>query len=243
MELGPRIIFRIGNVPISETVCWSVIVSLVILVFGLFATRKMQTVPRGAQLLGEILVGFVYKMVKDVMGDVSEKFAPYCGTLIVYLGLGSMLGILDLRPITADLNCTFPLAVVTFILIHYNAIKVQTAKGYIKELSSPYPFMLPLNILSDTMFPITLACRLFGNILAGVILMALVYSGLHTASAALVEVFTGELAKDAVVPFFQIGWPLVLNFWFDMFEPILQAYIFTMLTMVFIDNGRHPVED
>ena len=103
--------------------------------------------------------------------------------------------------------------------------------------------MLPLNILSDTMFPITLACRLFGNILAGVILMALVYSGLHTASAALVEEFTGELAKDAVVPFFQIGWPLVLNFWFDMFEPILQAYIFTMLTMVFIDNGRHPVED
>lgn len=243
MELGPRIIFRIGNVPISETVFWSVIVSLVILVFVFFATRKMQTVPRGAQLLGEILVGFVYKMVKDVMGDVSEKFAPYCGTLIVYLGLGSMLGILDLRPITADLNCTFPLAVVTFILIHYNAIKVQTAKGYIKELSSPYPFMLPLNILSDTMFPITLACRLFGNILAGVILMALVYSGLHTASAALVEVFTGELAKDAVVPFFQIGWPLVLNFWFDMFEPILQAYIFTMLTMVFIDNGRHPVED
>lgn len=243
MELGPRIIFRIGNVPISETVCWSVIVSLVILVFVFFATRKMQTVPRGAQLLGEILVGFVYKMVKDVMGDVSEKFAPYCGTLIVYLGLGSMLGILDLRPITADLNCTFPLAVVTFILIHYNAIKVQTAKGYIKELSSPYPFMLPLNILSDTMFPITLACRLFGNILAGVILMALVYSGLHTASAALVEVFTGELSKDAVVPFFQIGWPLVLNFWFDMFEPILQAYIFTMLTMVFIDNGRHPVED
>ena len=118
MELGPRIIFRIGNVPISETVCWSVIVSLVILVFVFFATRKMQTVPRGAQLLGEILVGFVYKMVKDVMGDVSEKFAPYCGTLIVYLGLGSMLGILDLRPITADLNCTFPLAVVTFILIH-----------------------------------------------------------------------------------------------------------------------------
>ena len=60
MELGPRIIFRIGNVPISETVCWSVIVSLVILVFVFFATRKMQTVPRGAQLLGEILVGFVY---------------------------------------------------------------------------------------------------------------------------------------------------------------------------------------
>ena len=243
MELGPRIIFRIGSIPISETVCWSVIVSLAILLFAFLATRKMQTVPHGAQLLGEILVGFIYGMVKDVMGDVSNKFAPYCGTLIVFLGLGSMLGLLDLRPITADLNCTFPIALVTFILIHYNAVKVQTAKGYIKELSSPYPFMLPLNIISDSMFPVTLACRIFGNILAGVILMSLVYSGLHTASAAIVKAIVGGgIDKESVIPFLQIGWPLILNFWFDMFEPILQAYIFTMLTMVFIDNGRHQVE-
>ena len=87
MELGPRIIFRIGSVPISETVCWSIIVSLAILLFAFLATRKMQTVPHGAQLLGEMLVGFVYKMVKDVMGDISDKFAPFCGTLIVFLGL------------------------------------------------------------------------------------------------------------------------------------------------------------
>lgn len=243
MSLGPRIIFRIGDIPISETVCWSVIISIAILVFAFLATRKMQTVSKGAQLLGEILVGFVYKMVRDVMGDVTNKFAPYCGTLIVFLGLGSMLGLLDFRPITSDLNCTFPIALVTFIMIHYNAVRAQTAKGYIKELSSPYPFMLPLNIISDSMFPVTLACRIFGNILAGVILMSLVYSGLHTASAALVNVFAaGEISREAVIPFFQIGWPLILNFWFDMFEPILQAYIFTMLTMVFIDNGRHPVE-
>ena len=243
MELGPRIILKIGNIPISETVCWSVIVSLAILLFAFLATRKMQTVPHGAQLAGEVIVGFVYKMVKDVMGDVSEKFTPYCGTLLLFLGLGSMLGLLDLRPVTSDLNCTFPLALVTFIMVHYNAVRAQTAVGYIKELSSPYPFMLPLNIISDSMFPVTLACRIFGNILAGVILMSLVYSGLQTASAALVNVFAGgAVARDSVIPFFQIGWPLVLNFWFDMFVPILQAYIFTMLTMVFIDNGRHPVE-
>ena len=120
MELGPRIIFFFFCVPISETVCWCLIVSIAILIFAFLATRKMQTVPHGAQLLGEMLVGFVYKMVKDVMGDVSEKFAPYCGTLIVFLGLGSMLGLLDLRPTTSDLNCTFPLALVTFVLIHYN---------------------------------------------------------------------------------------------------------------------------
>ena len=66
---------------------------------------------------------------------------------------------------------------------------------------------------------------------AGVIIMTLVYGGLKTLSTMMIP-----------VPFLQIALPLPLNFWFDMFEPILQAYIFTMLTMVFIDNGRHPVE-
>ncbi|MDO4177408.1 MAG: FoF1 ATP synthase subunit a [Bacillota bacterium] len=231
MELGPRVIFSIGPVDVTETVCFGWIISICILIFAYFATRRMTQVPRGAQGVGELLVGFVYNMVKDVMGDVSEKFAPYIGTLIVFLGMGSMLGLLELRPITADLNCTAPLALVTFILIHYNAVKAQTAVGYIKELSSPYAFMLPLNIISESMFPVTLACRIFGNILAGVIIMSLVYSGLKTLSLIL-----------APVPFLQIAIPLPLNFWFDMFEPILQAYIFCMLTMVFIDNGRHPVE-
>ncbi|MCQ2547176.1 MAG: F0F1 ATP synthase subunit A [Clostridia bacterium] len=231
MELGPRVIFSIGPVNITETVCFGWIISILILVFAYFATRKMTQVPHGAQGVGELLVGFVYDMVKDVMGDVSEKFAPYIGTLIVFLGFGSMLGLLDLRPITADLNCTAPLALVTFILIHYNAVKAQTAVGYIKELSSPYAFMLPLNIISESMFPVTLACRIFGNILAGVIIMSLVYSGLKTLSLIMLP-----------IPFLQIALPLPLNFWFDMFEPVLQAYIFCMLTMVFIDNGRHPVE-
>ncbi|MDD4200414.1 MAG: F0F1 ATP synthase subunit A [Eubacteriales bacterium] len=231
MELGPRVIFSIGPVDVTETVCFAWLVSIVILIFAYFATRRMTQVPKGAQTVGEILVGFVYNMVKDVMGDVSEKYAPYIGTLIVFLGFGSMLGLLELRPITSDLNCTAPLALVTFVLIHYNAVKAQTARGYIKELASPYAFMLPLNIISETIFPVTLACRIFGNILAGVIIMSLVYGALETLSEMLVP-----------IPLLQIAIPLPLNFWFDMFEPVLQAYIFCMLTMVFIDNGTHPVE-
>lgn len=231
MELGPRVIFSIGPVNVTETVCFGWVISIVILIFAFFATRNMQKIPKGVQNVGELLVGFIYNFVKDVMGDVSEKFAPYIGTLIMFLGLGSMLGILDLRPITADLNCTVPLALVTFILIHYNAIKAQTFPGYMKEMASPYAFMWPLNLISECMFPVTLACRIFGNILAGVIVMSLIYGALETFSEALLP-----------IPFLQIAIPLPLNLWFDIFEPILQAYIFCMLTMVFIDNGRHPVE-
>lgn len=232
LEVGPRIIFRIGSVNFTETVIFAWIISIIILIFAFCATRNMQRIPKGAQLIGEILVGFIYNMVRDVMGEIGEKFAPYMGTLIVFLGFGSMLGLLDLRPITSDLNCTLPLAIVSFILIHYNAIRVKGFIGYNKHMASPYAFMWPMNLISECMFPITLACRIFGNILAGVIVMSLIYSALAAASHAL----------GSFIPFFQIGVPLPLNFWFDMFEPILQAYIFVMLTMVFIANGRDAEE-
>ena len=234
MELGPRIIFQIGSLQISETVVFGWIVSIVILIFVFAATRKMEKIPKGAQAAGELFVETVYNMVEETMGKENLKFAPYIGTLLAFLGLGSMLGILDLRPITADINTTVPLALVSFVMIHFNAIRAKTARGYVKDLASPYAFMLPLTVLDDLFFPVTLAMRLFGNILAGVIVMSLLYGGLESLSAML----------GSEVPFFQIAIPLPLNFFFDMFEPILQAYIFVMLTMVFTSNGmKEEVED
>lgn len=233
MELGPKIFAKLGDTPIiTETVVWGWIFSILILVFAFLATRNMQRIPKGFQAVAEWIVEFVYKMVIDVMEDVGERFAPYIGTLLIFLVPGSMLGLLDCRPLAADLNCTAPLAIVSFIMIHYNAIKVKTAKGYLKELSSPYAFMLPMNILSDSMFPITLAMRLFGNLLAGVIVMTLVYNGLESLSAMC----------GSFIPFFQLIIPLPLNGFFDMFEPVLQGYIFVMLTMVFTANGRKVEE-
>lgn len=233
MELGPRIIFTIGNVNITETVVYAFFISVLIVIFAFLATRKMDRVPKGFQAVGELLVGTVYKMVGDTMGKENLKFAPYMGTLLVFLGFGSCLGLFGLRPITADLNCTVPLALISFVMIHYNAVRAQSGLGYIKHLASPYAFMFPMNILSDSVFPITLACRIFGNILAGVIIMSLLYGALGSASAAL----------GSPVPFFVIALPLPLNFFFDMFEPVLQAYIFVMLTMVFTSNVMHVEED
>ncbi|MDO4196707.1 MAG: F0F1 ATP synthase subunit A [Prevotellaceae bacterium] len=232
MELGPKIIWQLGPVPITETVVWGWIFSVLILIFAFASTRNMQRVPKGLQAVAEWIVEFVYNMVRDVMGEVGERFAPYMGTLLIFLVPGSMLGLLDCRPLAADLNLTAPLAIISFVMIHYNAVRVKTAKGYIKELASPYAFMLPMNILSDSMFPVTLAMRLFGNLLAGVIVMTLFYSALETLSAMV----------GSPVPFFQLILPLPLNAFFDLFEPVLQGYIFVMLTMVFTSNARQ-VED
>ena len=137
MEVGPRIIFKVLGQNVTETVIFGWIITIAILIFAFCATRNMQRVPRGAQLVGELLVGFIYNMVHDAMDELTDRFTPYMGTLIVFLGLGSMLGLLELRPITADLNCTAPLALISFIMIHYNSIKARGFIGYNKHMASP----------------------------------------------------------------------------------------------------------
>jgi len=233
IELGPRIIFYIGHVAVTETVCFAFLISVVIVIFAFLATRKMTRVPKGAQLLGEMLVGLVYNITKDAMGEKrSEKFAPYMGTLLTFFALGSCLGMFGLRPIAADLNCTVPFAVISFVMIHYNAVRAHTAKGYMKHLAEPYAFIFPFNVLSDLMFPVTLGMRIFGNLLAGFIVMTLMYHALGVLTNGI----------GSAVPFFQIAIPLPFHLFFDLFEPGLQAYIFVMLTMVFTANGSDVEE-
>ena len=227
MELGPRIIFSIGGLNITETVCYAWIISIVMIAFALISTRKMSRTPKGSQAFAELIVEFIYNLVGNTMGKQHTNFAPYIGTLFIFLIFGNSLGLLEQRPITADLNTTFALAGITFILIHYNAARTKTLKGYIKHLSDPYPFMLPINLVGELAFPLSLSFRLFGNITGGVIIMALLFGGLEGVTEGM----------EITIPFLLIGVPLPANFFFDIFEPILQAFIFTMLTMVFIANG------
>jgi F-type H+-transporting ATPase subunit a len=227
MHLGPRIIYSIGGINITETVLYSLIVSAVMIAFAFISTRKMRRIPKGSQAFAEWIVESIYNLVANTMGKENIRFAPYIGTLFIFLILGNSLGLYEQRPVTADLNTTFALAGITFVLIHYNAIRSQTLKGYIKHLSSPYPFMLPINMVGELAFPLSLSFRLFGNITGGVIIMALLFGGLEGITEGM----------EITIPFLLIGIPLPANFFFDIFEAGLQAFIFTMLTMVFISNG------
>ncbi len=227
MNLGPRIIFSIGGVNVTETVCYAWIVSLILIAFALISTRNMKRIPKGSQAFAELIVEFIYNLVGNTMGKQNTNFAPYIGTLFLFLVFGNSLGLFEQRPVTADLNATFALAGITFVLIHYNAIRTKTLKGYIKHLSDPYPFMLPINLVGELAFPLSLSFRLFGNITGGVIIMMLLFNGL--------EGITENM--EITIPFLLIGIPLPANFFFDIFEAGLQAFIFTMLTMVFIANG------
>ena len=228
-NIGPRIImsFGDGSVYITETVFFAMIVAAVLIILALFSTRKMEKYPKGPQVIAEFLVEFAYKFVGETMGKHNQNFAPYIGTLFSFLALGSALGLFGFRPMTADVNAAFAMSSITFILIQYNSIRTRGIKGYLGHMADPYPFMFPIKLIEEISFPVSLGFRLFGNILGGAIVMALIMTALGGLSHML----------HLPIPIFEAIIPLPFNLFFDVFEPLLQSFIFTMLTMVFISKA------
>lgn len=210
---GPEVVLEIGDFQLSQTVTVTWFIMAVIMIFTLIATRKKETVPKGLQNFVEVIVEAIYGLVKQTMGEHRLNYAPYMGTLIIFLGVANISGMFGLRPPTADVNTTMALAVMTFIAIH-GLGTLNKGGSYFKGFLEPFPLLLPLNIIGELATPISLGFRLFGNIVGGMIIMSLLY---------------GALGWFALVPV-----PAVLHVYFDLFAGLLQSFIFTMLTMVFV---------
>lgn len=225
-NLGVRKIigFADGKVFITETVLFGMIVAVVLIVLAFFLTSRLEKVPRGKQIIAETIVDFIYNLVGNNMGKHNLRFAPYIGTLIIYLVFCNATGLFGVRPVTADVNITFAMSTITFMVIQASSIRANGLLGYGKHMCKPYPFMLPLNIIEQISLPVSLGFRLFGNITGGMIIMAMAFTALGHACHSL----------HLPIPILEAVIPLPLNLFFDVFEPVLQAYIFTMLTMTFL---------
>ncbi|GHU63957.1 ATP synthase subunit a [Clostridia bacterium] len=224
-----------NGVYITETTCWAVIVAVCMIVVGLIGVRKLERNPRGMQAIAEFIVEIVYKFVKDNMGKGCVRFAPYIGTLFLYLLACNAVGLIGARAPTADMNFAFAMGVLVFFVIQCGSIKARGLGGYLKHFADPFPFMIPIKVIEEITFPISLSFRLFGNILAGVIIVELYMHLMGSISEKLGMIF----------PFMQIGTPLPVNAFFDIFEPFLQAFVFSMLTMGFVAKAVavHGSED
>lgn len=225
---GPRIVFYIGDIPVSETVTVTWFIMGLLLIFSLVATRNLKREPKGLQLFVEELVKVINGLTKQNMGEHNTSFAPYVGTLLIFIGLSNVAGLFGFRPPTADLNTTMCLSITTFVLTQFFGLKSKGLGNYSKGFLQPMPFLLPLNIIGELANPVSLGFRLFGNIVAGVIIMSLLYGALGG--------FT-EMLLGLTVPLFQTGVPAILHIYFDLFAGLLQSFIFTMLTMVFISGA------
>ena len=196
------------------------LVMLLLVGFAYAANRKIKKatdVPDTFQNIVELVVESLDRMVENVMGSNAKYFANYVGTIFCFILLSNISGLLGLRPPTADYGTTLALALMTFSIITFQKFKHQHVSGVIKGLCDPWPFWAPINLIGDVAIPVSMSLRLFANILSGTMMMALIY---------------GLLPKVAT-----IAWPAALHAYMDVFSGALQAYVFAMLTMVFIANA------
>ena len=211
---------------ISETTIGIWIVMAVLIALSLYVRAKSKNwdstkKPEGLQNFAELCVGGFINFFNGSAHVKMSFLAPWFFTLFVFLFLSNILGVFGLRPPTADWGLTFPLALVSFILIQFSGL-YSRPKSYLKGIflePSPWTafFFAPLNIIGELVRPVALSFRLFGNILGGFILMSLLYN-------------------LAPVPL-RLGFPVPLHLFFDLAVGLLQAFIFTVLSLAFIGGA------
>lgn len=235
----------LGPINIVTQTTITLLVTTLLLIWAAWAlTRKIQKRPAGPQVIVEKLVTMLYGLVGDTMGKHNLKYAPYIGTLFLSSFTGSLLGMTGiLRSSTADLSVTIAWALVTTGLVWYNSIKANGFLGWLKGFTEPVVVMTPMNIVSEIAQPISMGFRHFGNVAGGSVLTSLIYGALAAASSLLFG-WMEESVAACMPPIFQAGIPAVLSIYFDLFSGFVQAFVFCLLTMVYVGSASPPpVED
>lgn len=210
---SPEIFGITIDITSSILIQWCVILILGIGAFLL--TRNLKLKPNKKQSALEKLYQGIRDLQVGIMGEEYESFLPYIGTLMIYLLVLNLTGLLGVVPPTADLSVTVSLAFTSFLVVNLNAIKKHGIAAYGRGFMHPYAFMLPINIMERFVLLISLSLRLFGNMMAAVVLVELVYHAL-----------------GSIGMFAQFGSPIIVHAYFDLFDGALQMIVFSMLTMI-----------
>lgn len=226
---GARLI-DVAGFQISETilVTWIVMAALIVLAAAArIALKKFETIPRGVQNIIEMIVETINNLTADTMGEENIRFAPFIGTMFIFILFLNLSGLFGLKPPTSDVNTTLGFGVVTFLAIQAAGIFQKGVIGHFKSYFEPMPVLFPVNVIGDIATPISLGFRLFGNVIGGVIISFLLYGALGALSAKI----------GVSIPVFQMIIPVFAHAYFDLFSGFLQSFIFIMLTMIFITNA------
>ena len=235
---GAHVFFTIdlpfGGLPISEAQVNSWLVILSLFFFCLFLTHGLKTTNISKrQIAAEWIVEKVEGLVRSNMGEFFMGFGPYIAAILGLSACSSLLTLVGLFPPTSDINIVGGWALMTFFLITYYKFKAGPWI-YIRSFGEPVPFLAPLNIISEVATPISMAFRHYGNVLSGSIISVLIAALLTTLSQLIFGKLPGVLGE---FPFLRIGLPAILSVYFDLFSGGLQAFIFSMLTMLYVSGG------
>ena len=229
----------LGGLPITESQVNSLLVILSVFALCLYLTHGIkEKAETKRQHIAEWIVEKVEGLVNENMGEYFAGFAPFIAAVLGLSAFSSLLSLLGLYPPTSDLNIVAGWAILVFVLITYYKNKCGPII-YAKSFAQPVALLLPINIISEVATPISMAFRHYGNVLSGTVISVLVAAGLQGLSSLLLGWLPGALGE---IPLLQIGIPAVLSVYFDVFSGCLQAFIFAMLTMMYVSGG-FPAEE
>ena len=223
------------------------ILAIIILVLG---TRNLSVDnPKGFQLLLEEYYKFIENTFLANYRDYKKRFIPFFSALFAFILLsnlsvflfpfimmyekeGNMLVIKPFfRTATADINTTLGLAIIVTVLFVTCWVKRIGIIGIFKELCHPFFIMLPINIIGELAKPINISMRLFGNMFAGLVIIGLLYG---ISFNNVLSTWTFHLLKGSFS--FAVAWPAALQLYLDLFIGILQAFVFTVLSSVYVEQ-------
>lgn len=207
----------LGGMLISETIVVTWLVMAILIIFSYFVRffllKSFKEIPSGIQNIIEFSIESIEKFSRGILGETGGDIAPYVFTLAAFIIFSGFIELLGLRAPTADLSMTATLAIITLLLINYFAIRHKGLMGRIKDFGKPVFFIAPIKVLVELALPVSLSCRLFGNMLGGLIVMDILYM---------------------VVP---IGIPAFISIYFNVFHALIQTFVFILLSLTFIKEA------
>lgn len=216
-QLDVQTVFTIpifGGIKIAESVVvmWIIMAALVVLSISLVRNLKVEN-PGKKQLFLEVCISKFYGFFEDLLGEKGKGYIPYLMSVGLFIGVANLIGLFGFKPPTKDLNCTIALAAMSIILVEFAGIRSKGIKKWAKGFTQPVAIITPINVLEIFIRPFSLCLRLFGNVLGAFVIM--------------------ELIK-AVVPMVV---PLAFSFYFDIFDGLIQAYVFVFLTSLYLKEA------
>jgi F-type H+-transporting ATPase subunit a len=220
--ITPRVVFRFdvlgAHVKVVDAVVCMWVVTVAILALAFALTRNLKLVPGRRQAALEYLVQSIEGMCEQWMGHYARAFAPWFGSVFIFLLFSNILSVFDicpwfkLTPPTKNINVTGGLAVMSIVLVVFGGIIVKGPKHWLKTFVTPSPIMIPFKLMDYVTRPLSLALRLFGNIFGAFVIMELIYF---------------------VIPIFI---PAAFSIYFDLFDGAIQAFIFSYLSMIYLSE-------
>ena len=244
IDISGALVFFTVKLPFSDLPVTETQVNSLIVIWSLFWLCKYLThgiSVRGGlrrQIIAEWIVEKAKSLTVSNMGEYFSGFAPFIAAIMGLSAFSSLLTLIGLYPTTSDINTVGGWAILVFFLITYYKFKCGPVH-YLKSFGDPVPFLAPLNVISEFATPVSMAFRHYGNVLSGSVISVLLAAALGGLSNMIFGNLPGILSE---IPFLQIGIPAVLSVYFDIFSGLLQAFIFAMLTMLYV-SGAFPAED